>query len=257
MYENRPKWHDGSDSVFKESQSSFEKRLCESMELVRIQGKCRRPVPILLTKEVTEYIDVLLKYMLAVGINKKNPFVFATVFGSSLDRLRVCDSVRIICRQANLKNPDRICGTKLQKYVATVCQVFGLNDFEVDWLVRHLGHDIRVHREYYCLHSATVELAKVSKLLLAVEEGDASKWRGKSLDEIDLSAEVCEDMESDGEDDVTSESDVDPDSDSDCNVGPRASVAVSIHSTDSGNERSHNRSGPPAAEDPNGKQVLY
>jgi hypothetical protein len=258
VYENRPKWHDASDSVSTGSLSPFEKRLCESLALVRIQGKCRRPVPILLTKEVIEAIDVLLKYRLAVGINDKNPYVFARVFGSSLDHLRGCDCVRIVCRQASLKNPDRICGTKLRKYVATVCQVFSLNDVEVDWLARHLGHDIRVHREYYRLHSATVELAKISKLLLAVEEGDASKWRGKSLDDIDLTPdELCEDLESDGEDHMNSESDVEPDTDNDCNNGSRASKAVGGRSADSGRKKSHSPSGPPAAEDPNSKQTHY
>jgi hypothetical protein len=59
-----------------------------------------------------------------------------------------------------------------------------LAENESDWLARHLGHDIKVHREFYRLHESTVELAKVSKLLIASETGETHKFKGLSLDEI-------------------------------------------------------------------------
>ena len=65
--------------------------------------------------------------------------------------------------------------TKLQKYIATISQVLSLN-----WLARHLGHDVRVHREFYRIHESTIEIAKVSKLLLAVDGGKTSKGGKKS-----------------------------------------------------------------------------
>ena len=76
--------------------------------------------------------------------------------------------------------------TKLRKYIATISQVLSLKDTEVDWLARHLGHDIQVHRDFYCLHESTIEIAKVSKLLLTVDQGETKKFAGKSLAEIDL-----------------------------------------------------------------------
>ena len=80
-----------------------------------------------------------------------------------------------------LSNPDVVTSTKLRKYIATISQVLSLN-----WLARHLGHDVRVHREFYRIHESTIEIAKVSKLLLAVDGGKISKWAGKCLDEIDI-----------------------------------------------------------------------
>ena len=47
-----------------------------------------------------------------------------------------------------------------------------------------MGHDINVHRQYYRIHESKLELAKVSKLLLAVDSGRASQFAGKKLDEI-------------------------------------------------------------------------
>lgn len=49
-----------------------------------------------------------------------------------------------------------------------------------------MGHTETVHKEYYRLPSDTLEVAKIGKLLLAVEAG-VDKYRGKSLEEITLS----------------------------------------------------------------------
>ena len=64
-------------------------------------------------------------------------------------------------------------------------QTAALTELDVDWLARHLGHDIRVHRQFYRLHESTTELAKVSKLLLAVDAGNIEQVKGKSL--LDMS----------------------------------------------------------------------
>ncbi len=44
-----------------------------------------------------------------------------------------------------------------------------LKNNELNQLAKFLGHDIRVHREYYRLSENTIQLAKVSKLLLSLE----------------------------------------------------------------------------------------
>ncbi|KAI4789669.1 hypothetical protein KUCAC02_035106, partial [Chaenocephalus aceratus] len=47
-------------------------------------------------------------------------------------------------------------------------------------------HDIRVHRQYYRLPEATTQLAKISKLLLAMEKGSLKDLQGKTLEEIQI-----------------------------------------------------------------------
>ena len=84
-----------------------------------------------------------------------------------------------------IQKPEAITSTKLRKYIATVSQTAALTELDVDWLARHLGHDIRVHRQFYRLHESTTELAKVSKLLLAVDAGNIEQVKGKSL--LDMS----------------------------------------------------------------------
>lgn len=59
-----------------------------------------------------------------------------------------------------------------------------LKDNELDQLANFLNHNIRVHREYYQLPQSTIQLAKISKLLMAMEKGSVKDIQGKSLDEI-------------------------------------------------------------------------
>ncbi|KAJ8017874.1 hypothetical protein HOLleu_44454 [Holothuria leucospilota] len=50
-------------------------------------------------------------------------------------------------------------------------QIINLNDNELEQLANYLGHDMAVHREYYRLPQESLFLAKVSKLLFAMEAG--------------------------------------------------------------------------------------
>ncbi|KAK7901918.1 hypothetical protein WMY93_018687 [Mugilogobius chulae] len=84
-------------------------------------------------------------------------------------------------------------------------KVLNLKDNEMDDLANFMGHDIRVHREYYRLPEGTLQLAKVSKVLMALEKGQLSHFKGKNLDEIHIDPEekMIEDsdaMDSENED---------------------------------------------------------
>ena len=51
-------------------------------------------------------------------------------------------------------------------------------------MANHLGHEVNIHENIYRIHDSVIELAKVSRLLMAVDEGKLSKFCGKSLQEI-------------------------------------------------------------------------
>ena len=46
-----------------------------------------------------------------------------------------------------------------------------------------MGHDVEVHREYYRLPEDTLQMAKVSRLLYAVQSG-VGQFKGQSLEDI-------------------------------------------------------------------------
>lgn len=64
-----------------------------------------------------------------------------------------------------------------------------------------MGHDIRVHREYYRLSDETTQLAKISKLLISLDKGNLTSIKGKNLDEINVDDLVEDAEESESETD--------------------------------------------------------
>ena len=61
-----------------------------------------------------------------------------------------------------------------------------LENGELEWLSRHLGHDLNTHKDFYKLNEGVVELTKIGRLLLAAEQGAMSKFRGKKLKDITI-----------------------------------------------------------------------
>jgi len=53
-------------------------------------------------------------------------------------------------------------------------------------LTRHLDHDTKTHKEFYRLSDSTVQLSKVSQMLIAVDSGRLHEFHGKSLSSTDV-----------------------------------------------------------------------
>ncbi|XP_024116167.1 uncharacterized protein LOC112137866 [Oryzias melastigma] len=117
-----------------------------------------------------------------------NEYVFAAQNSNSY--LRGSDCLRKFAAASGARRPETLTSTHLRKHVATLSQIMNLKENELDQLAKFMGHDIRVHREYYRLTENTLQLAKMSNLLLAIEHGTEA-YKGKSLDEINLSFERC------------------------------------------------------------------
>lgn len=179
-----------------QSLSSFEQSLCKSLVRVEIIGKTGRLVPVLLTAEMVDSFDTLLQSRNEAGIPDSNIFVFTQSSNSHCDskgHIRGSDTLKVHCQEASLKLPELVTSTSLRKHVATMSQLYNLKDNELDLVAQYLGHDIRTHRQYYRLPSATLQMAKVAKVLLQMESGDIS--RNKSLDDIDISDDIVPDEE--------------------------------------------------------------
>lgn len=65
-------------------------------------------------------------------------------------------------------------------------QLLNLNDSELDWVTRHLGHTKLTHMSNYRLTSSTIEKTKVAKLLVILERGLLEEAQGKNLSDRDL-----------------------------------------------------------------------
>ena len=78
------------------------------------------------------------------------------------------------------------CKASSRRRSSHLSQVLNLSNTELDQLADFLGHDIRVHRQFYRLPEGTLQLAKISKVLLALEKGRLAEFKGKTLDDISI-----------------------------------------------------------------------
>lgn len=160
--------------------------------MVHVRGKRGRQVPILLEPDLVKAMEALNKTRDRVGVNSKNIYLFATPTRNSLRHVRGNDAMKKVLGLVDrLQETERIRSTEVRKYCATVCQIADLSENDLRWLAEHLGHNIDVHREYYRLQQSTVELSKVSRLLMAIDEGNAANIAGKTLADITVEGMAC------------------------------------------------------------------
>ncbi|XP_013885514.1 uncharacterized protein LOC106533655 [Austrofundulus limnaeus] len=164
--------------------SELEKKLCKHFQRIEIRGKRGRKVPVLLTPDMVSSMELLVQNRRTCGVLDENPYMFGRP--QTLSYFRGSDIIREMAQRCGSKHPEAMSSTKLRKHIATMSKVLNLKDNEMDDLADFLGHDIRVHRQYYRLPEGTSQLAKISKVLLALEKGQLSTFKGKNLDEISI-----------------------------------------------------------------------
>jgi len=167
-----------------ESLSTVELALCKMLMLVEIEGKRGRKVPVLLTQELQSQMNALIQKRSAAGVVDGNVFVFARPGCETPQRSSDC--LRKYSQLCGALSPASLTSTRLRKNIATMSQVLALRKNELDLLAGFLGHDGQIHREYYRLPQQTLQIAKLSKLLLAMDKGEISSLVGKSLDDINV-----------------------------------------------------------------------
>ncbi|XP_039526242.1 uncharacterized protein LOC120478421 isoform X3 [Pimephales promelas] len=160
--------------------TEVEKRLCKQFARVELRGKKGRKVAVILTPDMTANLSLLVSKRKECGVTENNNYLFAVPCSDGHYR----GQFGKYADACGAEDPQNLRSTYLRKQIATISQVMNLKDNELDQLADFLGHDIRVHREYYRLPQSTIQLAKISKLLMAMEKGSVKDIQGKSLDEI-------------------------------------------------------------------------
>ncbi|CAG9827845.1 unnamed protein product [Diabrotica balteata] len=162
---------------------------------------------------VSETEKILLKNMKRIVIREilkvrsnfvkdDNPYLF----GRSSHSTPIC-GYKIIAKYAvacGAKNPQAITCTRLRKHLATLTQLFNLSDNEIEQLSSFMGHTAAVHKNSYRLPDDVYQTAKISKLLILMENGEAGGQKGKTLDDISINLDqnLLEDESSEESDDL-------------------------------------------------------
>ena len=165
--------------------SRFEQALAKKLERIEIRGKRGRRVPVLLTERHKHRVECLIRKR---PHNVESRFLFPRGTDTSTP-LSTSDILRKYSRECGAEQPELLTSTSLRKQIATMSQILNLKDHELDALADFLGHDIRVHRQFYRLSEDTIQVAKISKLLLELESGRLARHKGKTLDDIQVDEE--------------------------------------------------------------------
>ncbi|KAJ8311177.1 hypothetical protein KUTeg_011278 [Tegillarca granosa] len=184
------------DEEIMKSITPFERELCKTHKRIEIIGKKGSRVPVILTEKMMSDIGELLQ--LRSKLEVPNDYLFGKP--ESRFPFRGNDCLRRLSFESGAKKPELIKSTELPKQMATLSQVLGLTENNQDILAKFLGHDIRIHRQYYRLPDSSYQLAKVSKILHGVNQGKIAEFRGKNLDEIEFNTNDLLEVESDDDD---------------------------------------------------------
>ena len=178
-----------NSSEFDNCISESEKMLMKSFKRLVIKGKRGRGVPVLFTEEMIKNTEMLLKNRKHF-IPQNNVYLFANP--KSLSSISGTKAIYKHVRLAGVKNAAALTSTRLRKHLATMSQVINLSEQDLEQLATFMGHTSDIHKTYYRLPNDVYQMAKVSKLLLLNEKGEASKFKGKTLDEIEIDLDAID-----------------------------------------------------------------
>uniref|UniRef100_A0A3Q3KSK0 Uncharacterized protein n=1 Tax=Monopterus albus TaxID=43700 RepID=A0A3Q3KSK0_MONAL len=138
-------------------------------------------------------LELLVMHRETCGVLKDNSHMFARP--RAMTHFRGSECLRGVAKACGAKCPKSLTSTKLRKHAATISAVLNMTDAEMEQVANFLGHDIRIHGELYQLPEKTLRLAKLSKVLMALERGRFAEFHGKNLDEITVDPDkvlVCD-----------------------------------------------------------------
>ncbi|KAL1268690.1 hypothetical protein QQF64_034053 [Cirrhinus molitorella] len=128
--------------------------------------------------------------LLAKQVRSKQSFKMYTSRRSTMDFQSLVDGVRLVC---GVRRAAVLLRSELQMTLNLSIQrkrdgmmLLVKPEHREEQLANFLGHDIRIHREFYRLPEKTLQLAKISKVLMALEQGRLAEFHGKNLDEIGI-----------------------------------------------------------------------
>lgn len=176
------------DSELYNSLSNTEKIIANSFTRVEIRGKKGRPVPILIRHNMAKKLEFLLSLRKKSATSEKNKYLFAR--GS--EYYNAGRALREAAWECGASRPELITGTLLRKEIASTSQALNFTNTDMKNLADYMGHHGDVHDIFYKMPSDVIHLAKISQLLIAIDEGRVSEFYGKSLNEINVDIDVGE-----------------------------------------------------------------
>lgn len=170
-FQNNEKLNEDMYSDIYKSLSRQNKKIAGKYIRFCIRGKKGRTVPVLLTNEIFECINLLLQYRREMGVPTKNPYIFGLPSNerNRYKYLKACILMRRFSKECNAVHDHTLRGTILRKHVATHCIQLNLNEIDVSDLANFMGHADKIHKEHYRQPLPFRNILKISQYLEAVQ----------------------------------------------------------------------------------------
>lgn len=169
------------ENEFKSCLTETEKILLNSYTRFVIRGKRGRGVPVLLSPQMKNHFEYLLK--IRDRFISENDYIFHTDGKCFIDGTKVIRKFSVMCK---LERPQSITATNLRKHLATITQLLQFSNNDMEQLSKFMGHTLKTHCNVYRMSDNLYQTAKVSKLLLLMMKGGAEQFKGKQLDDINF-----------------------------------------------------------------------
>lgn len=132
---------------FLKSLSESEKALSKKFKRVITQGKGSKPVAILFSKDMQEYIKVLSSIR-TLCVSESNQYLFANP-NTNNGCLHGYHSLKKMAEEAEVVNKNLFTSTRLRKHIATILQVLNITEPEMEQFATFMGHTKKTHESYY------------------------------------------------------------------------------------------------------------
>ncbi|XP_053366560.1 uncharacterized protein LOC128536361 isoform X2 [Clarias gariepinus] len=185
-----------------EALTELEKVFCAEFCKILVRQKVGVLVPIILTPDMINALMLLIDKRDRCSVPRSNIYVFGQPRNNRCYRGE--NALQICARECGATNPNELTSTKFSRHISTLCQVLTMKNHELKNLAKFIGYDISLSKEYYRESEAMPRLAKICKLILAIEKGFVFDKLGQSLDDIVLPDQITE---SDSEDEYFEEDD--------------------------------------------------
>lgn len=128
--------------------SEFEKLMMTLFKRVVVFGKGSKPVPILFTKLMQKFMNLLIKIRKSTNIvPKTNQYIFAN---PESDRWMNGNYViRNLAKKCGAKQYELLTSNKFRKQIATILQLMHFEKDEMHQIAKFMGHTERTHMEFY------------------------------------------------------------------------------------------------------------
>lgn len=159
-----------------------------------IREKTGKEVPVLLSRDVQKDIENLISVR-HKHVKMDNDFLFSKAGGSVICGYKTIEKYAKTC---GANNPKALSLNRLGKHLTTLAQLFNMSENAVEQLASIMDHTMSIRERNYRLSDDLVQTAKIFKLLLLMETGNADMYKGLNFDEININLDeeiIVEDVQ--------------------------------------------------------------